>query len=858
MQRDFPRFPTTNRSGVAIKPHQVWQRPNVDAQRAEVLRVLADIEARSGRAEALAAAVSEAEALDSEPSLQGQLHAFLYACAALDLHARGGGLDGEAVAALYRRALSVLSRHGIRPATSRVAHLYGELHATMCRVAALEGRAWSAAWRHFLAKYEGGVVPDHADLFRQVSLDLQLGLGESALARLLDAELPETPAVALATLRLARARIHRLTGDLDGAASILEQIGVDEADAPAIVRETLWEGACIESQRTSSLEPQARLSRVRRDARTPRRLLDLFLWSRATHGKKWMSAAPKASSLKKTGSTVLDPVVLRCALAIERCYDGKGALTSRVSALGRALEDADRIAELDQQMLVWAAAGRWLFRAKKPDLAALPLARYRALSLGLTLGHDGDVLRAAGDIPLDETTACSLDDFRFPEASPEPPTSVVRRNLALSRMAMAMARAGGSGLANRALGRDGAGREHLLEYAEIAARYMGQLKGPIMKIGQLLSYYGFDVPEEVTATLATLQDASTHLATERVLSIVEEELGMPAAEAFARFEPRPIATGSLGQVHRAELADGRRVAVKVQYPNAERIVRSDLSSLALAKPFLRVLLARWDVDGLLRELGERMIEECDYRREAESQRYFRELLADEPAMHVPEPIDTHTTSRVLTSELAEGMPFAEFCARASQADRDRAGVTIMRFVMKTVLADRSFNSDMHPGNLLFSRGRVHFLDFGNVRRWSEPGEGSGWQAIIEAVLAEDLDAFRRAMLSLELVREEDRLDFAWAFEILSGRLLRCIVVDAPTRFEIDAVRRDIEMFFLDHPEASKLRVPPRYLYGFRIYWGMFAVLTQLRAEANWRRVAEDALRELTPRSAQLPPRRNVW
>ena len=843
MQRDFPRFPTTNRSGVAIKPHQVWQRPNVDAQRGEVTRRLALIEAQRGREAALEAAVAAAEALETDPSLQGQLHAFLHACAALDLHSRSGGLDSERVGALYRRALAVLTRNGIRPATSRVAHLYGELHATMCRVAALEGRAWSAAWRHFLAKYEGGVVPDHGDLFRQVSLDLQLGLGESALARLLDAELPDSPVVALATLRLARARIHRLTGDLDGAAEVLGAVDVAPEEAPAIHREKLWEAACIESQRAGSLEPQARLVRVNRDARTPRRQLDLFLWSRATHGKKWMRAAPKASSLKKTGADLLDPVVLRCALAIERAYEGKAALTNRVHALGRALEDADAIAELDQQMLVWAAAGRWLYRAKKPDLAALPLARYRALSLGLTLGRDGDVLRVASDIPLDETTACSLEDFRFPEAISEPPTSLVRRNLELTRMAMAMARAGGSSLAGRAFGRD-AGREHLLEYAEIAARYMGQLKGPIMKIGQMLSYYGFDVPDEVTATLATLQDASTHLATERVVRIVEEELGVPIDEAFGRFEPRPIATGSLGQVHRAELADGRPVAVKVQYPNAERIVRSDLSSLALAKPFLRVLLARWDVDGMLAELGERMIEECDYRREAENQRYFGELLAEEPDIHVPLPIDSHTSARVLTSELAEGMTFADFCSRASQAERDRAGVTIMRFVMKTVLADRSFNSDMHPGNLLFSKSRVHFLDFGNVRRWRGAGEGRGWQAIVEAVLDEDIARFREAILSLELVREEDQLDFAWAFDVLSSRLLRCIVVDEPTRFEIDAVRRDIEMFFLDHPEAKKLRVPPRYLYGFRIYWGMFAVLTQLRAEANWRRIARDVLEEL--------------
>lgn len=114
---------------------------------------------------------------------------------------------------------------------------------------------------------------------------------------------------------------------------------------------------------------------------------------------------------------------------------------------------------------------------------------------------------------------------------------------------------------------------------------------------------------------------------------------------------------------------------------------------------------------------------------------------------------------------------------------------------------------------------------------------------MEAVLSGDRERFRQAFSGLGMVRAGESFDFDWAFELLVSRLLRCLVEDRPLRFEVDAVRRDIEMFFLDHPEAQKVVLPPRCLYGFRIYWGMFAVLTALQAEANWRRVALEVLRE---------------
>jgi predicted unusual protein kinase regulating ubiquinone biosynthesis (AarF/ABC1/UbiB family) len=103
------------------------------------------------------------------------------------------------------------------------------------------------------------------------------------------------------------------------------------------------------------------------------------------------------------------------------------------------------------------------------------------------------------------------------------------------------------------------------------------------------------------------------------------------------------------------------------------MIEHDLAESRLRKPFLRALLPRWEIDEMLRELGDRMLEECDCRREAENQRYFRNLLADAPSMHVPSR-SRSSPRRVLTSELVTGLPFAEFCERATQQEKNQAGI----------------------------------------------------------------------------------------------------------------------------------------------------------------------------------------
>src|SRR3984957_9733620 len=226
-------------------------------------------------------------------------------------------------------------------------------------------------------------------------------------------------------------------------------------------------------------------------------------------------------------------------------------------------------------------------------------------------------------------------------------------------------------------------REDLaLQTAEDVAGTLGAMKGVLMKIGQLASYVDSGLSPAVRQTLARLQDSVPPMSPRLAATVVEEELGAPPERAFARWDPRPIAAASIGQVHRAVTLDGRAVAVKVQYPGISETMAADLRNVALLRRILRITAPAQDVDALLTELRDRVLEELDYRREAANQQRFAAYYRDHPTICVPPVISELSTRRVLTPQLSDG---ARFAALASwpQRERDLAGETIYRFVFRS-------------------------------------------------------------------------------------------------------------------------------------------------------------------------------
>lgn len=269
--------------------------------------------------------------------------------------------------------------------------------------------------------------------------------------------------------------------------------------------------------------------------------------------------------------------------------------------------------------------------------------------------------------------------------------------------------------------------------AEMAARtaeqlfaVLGSLKGGAMKLGQALSVYDAMVPAEFAGpyhdALAKLQTAGPPMPVADVHRMLAHQLGSGWRERFAEFSDQPVAAASIGQVHRAVWRGrggrpDREVAVKVQYPGAEAALDADLRQLARFSRLIGAVLPGLDARALITELHTRMLEEVDYRLEADRQRAFAAEFADDPHLTVPAVVAS--APRVLVSEWLDGVPLGSLIGRPAtpdeQAVRDRYAHTIVETMFSTPARIGLLHADPHPGNFLVLRdGRLAMVDFGAV------------------------------------------------------------------------------------------------------------------------------------------------
>jgi predicted unusual protein kinase regulating ubiquinone biosynthesis (AarF/ABC1/UbiB family) len=378
-----------------------------------------------------------------------------------------------------------------------------------------------------------------------------------------------------------------------------------------------------------------------------------------------------------------------------------------------------------------------------------------------------------------------------------------------------------------------------LQTAEDVAATLGTMKGVMMKIGQMASYVDDGLSPAVRRTLSRLQDSVPPMSPELAAQVVQEELGVPPERAFARWDPEPIAAASIGQVHRAITLDGRAVAVKVQYPGIAESIAADLGNVALLRRMLRITAPAQDVDGLIAELRDRVLEELDYRQEAENQRLVAAYYDGHPTIIVPKIVDELSTRRVVTSELSGGARFAEL-ASWSQHERDLAAETIYRFTFRSLYEVRAFNGDPHPGNYLFhGGGRVTFLDFGLVKHFTAAELQPLLQMARNVCVEHDPEAFRRSLEDAGFLRPNAPLSTQAIVEHLAV-FYDTIREPGPLTITGDYASSVARRFFdLRSPVAGYISVPQSYVILQRINLGLFAVLGELSATADWRAIAEE-------------------
>ena len=388
--------------------------------------------------------------------------------------------------------------------------------------------------------------------------------------------------------------------------------------------------------------------------------------------------------------------------------------------------------------------------------------------------------------------------------------------------------------------------------AHVADR-LGQMKGALMKLGQMASYLDEGLPAPLRAALAQLQSSAPPMSADLARGVIERELGGSPDDLFIEWDPNPIAAASIGQVHRAVIVDPatgkeRAVAVKVQYPGVDTAIDADLRNADLLGALLQQGFSGLDPTDMVQEVKERIREELDYSREASNQKLFADYYRGHPFIHVPEVIDTFSTKRVLTTELVNGMTWSELLTR-DQADKDAAAECLFRFVFRSLYGMHRFNGDPHPGNYLFhENGKITFLDFGLVKHFSDPEMATFIAMVKSAAFENDMAIFRTVLEDSGMLQPNAPVDTADVGTYF-GRFYEPVRADREitwtTSYASSIVRHTFDR---SSPIAQYATVPKAFVFIQRINLGLYAILGELGATGNYRRIAE----ELWP-FVQAPP-----
>ncbi|MFN0027335.1 MAG: ABC1 kinase family protein [Acidimicrobiales bacterium] len=397
--------------------------------------------------------------------------------------------------------------------------------------------------------------------------------------------------------------------------------------------------------------------------------------------------------------------------------------------------------------------------------------------------------------------------------------------------------------------REALDRQFVIRTAQDVARELGNMKGAVMKAGQLISFIAEALPPEAQAALATLQSEAPPMAPSLAEQVITEELGRHPSLLFYRWNPVPAAAASIGQVHRAELADGRQVAVKVQYPGVGDAIGADLANVTvLYNLFSAFALKSLDVNAMVDELRNRMVEELDYRREADNQRHFAGLYADHPFIRVPRVIDELSTGRVLVTEWVDGWSWAEFERTATPAARQKAAEVLFRWAQQSVYRHHIFNGDPHPGNYRFhADGTVTFLDFGLVKHWTDAEMATLWP-VIDPLLAADPLGTVQEMVTAGFLAPDHGLDPDEVFAYVSAPY-QPYFADRFTftrRYVADALGAIFDVKGPHQPIIEKLNLPSSFVILDRVVWGMSALLGKLEANNCWRAILDEYRLDAAP------------
>ena len=391
--------------------------------------------------------------------------------------------------------------------------------------------------------------------------------------------------------------------------------------------------------------------------------------------------------------------------------------------------------------------------------------------------------------------------------------------------------------------------ENLVKNATRIAETLGEMKGAAMKVGQMLSLHEGMLPPEVAAVLQVLQKEAPRVPSEVMRYEVEGALGGKIDKLFADFEEEAFAAASIGQVHRGSLKDGTPVAIKIQYPLIDEIVKADLKNMKRLLQGLFGLVFDVDFEPIWEELRDRLLEEIDYLHEAQNMHTMSELHADVPEIVIPTVIEELSSKNVLTMRFVDGIPPSEATSnRYPQELKNQWGRILLEFQLRGLLEHRVLHADPNLANFAFLEdGRVVVYDFGCIKRIPER-IALGYARLLRAALENRLQDVPQVLREMGVYKKgEVALSNAILdpYVELVADILR---QDPPYVFGEDEqlYERILELGAANWSHSKDVQFPEDIIFIDRSLSGHFGNLIRLRASGPWRQLVDHYTRPCTP------------
>ena len=369
------------------------------------------------------------------------------------------------------------------------------------------------------------------------------------------------------------------------------------------------------------------------------------------------------------------------------------------------------------------------------------------------------------------------------------------------------------------------------------AERLSRMRGAAMKLGQLLSLEGPDfLPPEFASALSILRAGADPMPQAQLRRVLAREYGAGWEQHFEFFDETPIAAASIGQVHRALSADGRELALKIQYPGVAQSIDSDVNNVAGLLRLLKLLPSNVDVRDTIAEAKRQLHQEADYLQEADLLERYRKLVADEPLVFVPRVHRDLSTKRILAMDYVEGEAMENLIQDGvSQSQRNAIGRLLMQLVFRELFEFRFMQTDPNFANYLYDprSKRIVLLDFGSVRKFDMRFVGK-YVKLCRAIVTNDWDGVRRAGIEVGYIERNAPPEVIESSVDLMMMTCEPLRHRGPYDFSASGIPQRTREAGFDLLMRSDylLTPPPETLFLHRKLAGSFLILARIGARVN--------------------------